>query len=102
MTGEMSVLDPPGVLEYRWDADVLRWELEDRPDGTLLTFSHTFDDRGRGARDAAGWDICFAFLEARLAESPAEPFTSQRHQDLFAHYAKRFGPEGAMQRSPES
>ncbi len=100
MAGEMLVFDPPSVLAYRWDVDVLRWELEDHPDGTLFTFSHTFDDKGRGARDAAGWDICFASLKARLAERPVEPFTHVRHQNLFAHYARRFGPVGSVHRSP--
>ena len=100
MTGEILVCDPPGVLEYRWDDDVLRWELEERPGGTLLTFTHTFDDQGRGARDAAGGDHCFASLEARLGGSPVEPFTWERHNDRFARYADRFGPEGAVHRSP--
>lgn len=100
MAGEMLVFDPPSVLAYRWDVDVLRWKLEDHPDGTLFTFLHTFDDRGRGARDAAGWDICLASLEARLAERPVEPFTHVRHQRLFAQHARRFGPDGAVHRSP--
>lgn len=101
MTGEMLVYDAPNVLEYRWDADVLRWELEERPGGTLLTFTHTFDDKGRAARDAAGWDHCFASLEALLGGTPVEPFTWERHDQRFAHYARRFGPEGAVHRSAD-
>ena len=100
MADEMLVFDPPSVLAYRWDVDVLRWELEDHPDGTLVTFSHTFDDKGRGAREAAGWDICFASLKARLAERPVEPFARVRHQKLFTQYARRFGPDGAVHRPP--
>ena len=49
MTGEMPVYDAPNLLEYRWDVHVLRWELEERPGGTLLTCTHTFDDKGRAA-----------------------------------------------------
>ncbi len=101
MTGEMLVFDPPRVLEYLWDADVLRWELEPHPRGTLLTFTHTFDDKGRGARDAAGWDICFASLEAVLEGRTPQPFTTERHKDLFAHYARRFGPDGAVHKTPD-
>ena len=67
MTGAMLEFDPPRLMEYQWDVDVLRWELEPRPDGTLLTFTHTFDDQGRAARDASGWEFCFASLELRLA-----------------------------------
>ena len=101
MTGEMLVFDPPSILEYKWDVDVLRWELKARPGGTLLTFTHTFDDKGRGARDAAGWDMCLASLEARLAGRSAEPFTTQRHEDLFAHYVRRFGSDAAVHKSPD-
>ncbi len=101
MTGEMLVFDPPTVLEYMWEGDVLRWELEPRPDGTLLTFTHTFDDQGRAARDASGWEFCFASLELRLAGQPAEPFTSEGHEVLFAQYAERFGPAAAMHKTPD-
>lgn len=100
MTGEMLVFDPPSVLEYMWDVDLLRWELEPRDGGTLLTFTHIFDDKRRGARDAAGWDICLASLSALLAKRVAEPFTDERHADLFAHYEERFGPEAAVLKSP--
>lgn len=99
MTGEMLVYDEPNVLEYRWDTEVLRWELDERPEGTLLTFTHTFDDKGRAARDAAGWDHCLASLESLLGGNPVEPFTWERHDQRFAHYARRFGPEGAVHRS---
>ncbi len=101
MTGKMLAFDPPRVLEYLWDDDVLRWKLEPRPGGTLLTFTHTFDDKGRGARDAAGWDICFASLAARLEGRTRQPFTTERHEALFAHYAQRFGPAAAARKAPD-
>ena len=102
MTGEMLVCDAPNVLEYRLDADVLRWELEESPGGTLLTFTHTFDEKGRAALYSAGWDHCLASLEARLGGDPVEPFTWERHDQRFAHYARRFGPDGAVHRSAET
>jgi uncharacterized protein YndB with AHSA1/START domain len=102
MTGEMRVFDPPLTLEYTWDVDVLRFELEARPEGTLLKFTHTFDDKGRGAREAAGWDICLASLEAQVAGDSAEPFTNERHADLFERYALRFGPDGAVHKNPNA
>jgi uncharacterized protein YndB with AHSA1/START domain len=101
MAGEMLVVDPPRVLEYLWEVDVLRWMLDPHSDATLLTFAHTFDDEGRAARDASGWDMCLAALEARLAGLQPEPFTAERHAALFAHYAERFGPAAAMQQTPE-
>lgn len=101
MTGEILVYDAPGLLEYRLDVDVLRWELEERPGGTLLTFTHTFDDKGRAARNAAGWDHCLASLEALLAGNPVEPFTWESYDRRFARYARRFGPERAVHPSAE-
>ena len=101
MTGAMLVFDPPRLLEYMWDVDVLRWELEPRSDGTLLTFTHTFDDEARAAREASGWDICFASLEALMAGLPVEPFTSERHEALFTHYAQRFGPAATLLKAPD-
>jgi uncharacterized protein YndB with AHSA1/START domain len=101
MTGSMLVYDPPRLLEYLWDVDVLRWELEPHTDGTLLTFTHAFDDQGRGARDAAGWEFCFGSLEARLAGRPGKPFTSEGHAGLFTQYEQRFGPAGSSQKTPD-
>lgn len=69
--------------------------------GTLLTVTHTFDDKGRGARDAAGWHICFASLEARLDGRTRQPFTTERHETLFAYYAQRFGSAAAALKSPD-
>ncbi len=71
--GEMLVYDPPSVLEFRWDDEQLRFELEPQPDGagTVLTFVNTFDELGKAARDAAGWHVCLEFLGYQLAaETP--------------------------------
>lgn len=100
MPGQMLVFDPPSVLEYEWLGDVLRWELDPRGENTLLTFSHTFADKARAARDASGWDICLASLGSLLAGVPAEPFTPERHDVLFERYAQKFGPDAAVLRAP--
>lgn len=96
MSGEMLVFDSPQILEYTWEDDVLRWELDPRADGTLLTFTHTFADKARAAREASGWTICLESLEASLASLPVEPFTTQRFDALFEDYARRFGPAAAV------
>jgi len=54
-----------------WGGDVLGCELDPRTGGTLLTFTHTFDDKAGAAHDvSSGWDICFASLKAGLAGPP--------------------------------
>ncbi len=36
----------------------------------MLAFTHTFADRDQAALAGAGWDRCFARLDALLAEAP--------------------------------
>jgi uncharacterized protein YndB with AHSA1/START domain len=99
--GRVLEYDPPRLLAYTWWEDELRWELEPRGGGCLLTLTHTFDDRFKAARDAAGWDLCLLALTRTLA---GEADTSQGDQripdgwaELNADYQRRFGisPEQA-------
>jgi hypothetical protein len=53
------------------------------------------------ARDASDWNICLASLEALLTGQPTEPYTSERHEALFTHYAKRFGPAAGLHKRPD-
>lgn len=64
---EAAELDPPRLLAHAWRDDLLRWELSDHPEGCLLVLTHSFDDRNKAARDAAGWHLCLDALEQRLA-----------------------------------
>lgn len=79
-TGEVLEVDPPKVFAFRWDTDVLRFELVPDGDGCRLYFTHTlgggsaWGDERYAAQHAAGWDSCLNVLEARLdgREPPAE------------------------------
>ena len=65
---KISHSDPPRLLIGGWQGDgTLRFEL--RPDGAgcVLTFTHAFTDRDQAALTGAGWDRCFARLDAVLA-----------------------------------
>jgi uncharacterized protein YndB with AHSA1/START domain len=64
--GEVTEYDPPRALAHTWGDDHLRWELEPRGDGCLLVLTHTFEDRLKAARDAAGWHLCLDALSASL------------------------------------
>jgi hypothetical protein len=68
--GEVIEFDPPRVLAHSWGDDQLRWELEPHADGCLLVLTHTFDDRFKAARDAAGWHLCLDALSAKLEGEP--------------------------------
>jgi uncharacterized protein YndB with AHSA1/START domain len=98
MAGEMTVYEPPRTLEYTWDGEVLRWELKPQDGHTLLVFTHTFEDEGKSARDASGWEVCLGSMERRLAGLPPEPMTMEKMNGLFEDYAQRFGPKASAKR----
>lgn len=102
LDGEMILYDPPRTLEYSWGADILRWELQAREGHTFLLFTHTFEDLGRAARDASGWDMCLSSLLRRLDGDSPEPFTMDRFDALFDDYAQRFGREASTRREPDA
>ena len=40
--GDVTVAQPPRLLEHRWDADLVRWELDEVDGGTRLRFTAKF------------------------------------------------------------
>ena len=100
--GEVIEYDPPRVLAHTWGDDLLRWELRRHDDGCVLVLTHTFDDRFKAARDAAGWHLCLDTLAQSLAgQAPAQQGEGERFpadwRTLNATYEQRFGipPEKA-------
>jgi uncharacterized protein YndB with AHSA1/START domain len=94
--GEVIEYDPPRVLAYTWGEDRLRWELHPHDDGSLLVLEHTFDDRLKAARDAAGWHVCLEALAASVAGAPAAAAgvgdaIPEEWRELNAAYQQRFG-----------
>lgn len=67
----------PGLLEYTWGPDVLRWELEPVGDGTRLTLRHTLADAGMDAMIAAGWHLCVEVLRRLLDGTPVPVIRGQ-------------------------
>jgi len=97
--GEVFAADPPKLLELSWGDDVLRFEL--RPDGagTVLEFSATILEVGKGARDTAGWHVCIDRLESALAGT--SPDGNPDWKVLNARYVERFGPEASTMGPPD-
>ncbi|WP_431954546.1 SRPBCC family protein [Actinacidiphila sp. bgisy167] len=97
--GEVAEWNPPHVLAYTWDDDVLRWELEPESLGTVLVLTHTFADRPGAASFAAGWDACISRVDPVLAGGPVPA----RGDMKAAHerYVKEFGLDrGAAEELP--
>lgn len=88
----------PRVLEYTWDTDLLRWELERTDTGTRLTLHHRVGDRSWLPRVAAGWHICLDVAEHALDGRPLGRIVAgdaKKHgwERLAGEYATKFGVE---------
>jgi uncharacterized protein YndB with AHSA1/START domain len=99
--GEMLVYDPPSVLEYRWGPELLRFELTADGEGTRLRFLNTFTERGKAARDAAGWHACLDLLGYELADEDPPWHPGARWGQLHPSYVEALGPEASTIGPPE-
>jgi uncharacterized protein YndB with AHSA1/START domain/DNA-binding transcriptional ArsR family regulator len=94
--GEMLAFDPPRAIELRWGPDVIRIELRPAGDGTELTLLDTLEERGKAARDGAGWHTCLDALEAALrGDLDARSKMHSGWSAVHPGYVERFGPQAA-------
>ena len=88
--------DAPRMLEYTWNGNEMRWELEEIGGGTRLTL-WTNIDRGYVSWGAATWHICFDVLERLLNGTPIGRIAGKDTlhfdgwQRLRTEYARQFG-----------
>jgi uncharacterized protein YndB with AHSA1/START domain len=88
--GEITRVDRPHMLEYTWDDEVLRWELEPEAGGCRLVFSNMVEDRGATASIAAGWHAGLEVFEAQLDGRPIDWSAWDRAEVLNESYEQRF------------
>ncbi len=93
--GEVLAYQPQSLVEFRWGPDVIRMELEGRPDGCTLTLLDTFAELGKAARDAAGWHECLDRLSDYLDAGKVSFPPGQRWSEVYPRYVGEFGPEAA-------
>jgi uncharacterized protein YndB with AHSA1/START domain len=93
--GQVLAYQPQSLVEFRWGPDVIRLELEGRPDGCTLTLLDTFDELGKAAKDAAGWHECLDRLTGDLDKGEPSFQPGQRWAEVHPHYVEAFGPEAA-------
>jgi uncharacterized protein YndB with AHSA1/START domain len=101
MDGVMLAYDPMSLLELQWGPDIIRIELEPISEGTLLTLLDTLEERGKGARDGAGWHTSLDALTAHLDGSAQARSEMDRWKDVHGHYVESFGAEAATIGPPE-
>ncbi|MBP2338104.1 uncharacterized protein YndB with AHSA1/START domain [Saccharothrix coeruleofusca] len=89
-SGEVLESDPPRVFAFRWNEDVLRFELLPRDESCLLVFTQVIGAGPLGAaRNAAGWATCLDALDDRLADRPHTPTTDWL--PLLERWVREFG-----------
>lgn len=100
--GEVIAFDPPRTFEFLWGPDVIRMELRASGGGTVLTLLDTLDERGKAARDGAGWHCCLDALASALDGDSAPAHLMGGWRAVHPGYIERFGPEGSSIGPPDS
>ena len=93
--GRMLAFDPPALMELIWGDERLRFELTADGTGTRLTFTASFTELGRAARDGAGWHVCLDLLGYDLGDVKAPWQQNERWSSVHSEYVARFGPDAA-------
>jgi uncharacterized protein YndB with AHSA1/START domain len=102
MEGEMLAHVPESLIEFQWGPDVVRLEL--RPDGhggSVLVLLDTLEERGKGARDGAGWHVCLDALAAQLRGESGARASLDGWKQVHQRYIRSFGAEAATIGPPE-
>jgi uncharacterized protein YndB with AHSA1/START domain len=99
--GEMLAYEPPSLMELRWGSDIVRLELRPDAAGTELTLLDTLEERGKAARDGAGWHACLDSLAEHLSEGPDAHESMGVWKEVHPHYVDSFGPEAATIGPPD-
>jgi hypothetical protein len=98
-TLEVTESEPPRLLAGSWYGDQLQFELRPDGEGCVLVFTHVFAEREKAARDAAGWDRCFARFGALLAGEPMSDADSLKAwSETHERYAEQFGVDPGLGR----
>jgi uncharacterized protein YndB with AHSA1/START domain len=96
--GEVLAFEPPSLVAFRWGTDTIQIEVAPDGDGSVLTLLDTFDERGKAARDAAGWHVCLDALAGHLAGGAAQ---GDSWQAVNAVYKDRLGPAASTIGPPQ-
>lgn len=91
-TGEIMVWDPPSVFEWRWDTELLRFELESVEGGTVLTLTVTLTtDEGHLIDAAGGYHTCLDHLGQLLDTGSAPLISPADPKPIESRYRAEFG-----------
>ena len=93
--GEVIAVEAPHLLEYAWEEEILRWELQTGgKDGCRLIFTHVLDrtyTTPAASEVAAGWHVGFEMLTAQLDGQAIQRSPWERQAQILTDYAQSFG-----------
>jgi uncharacterized protein YndB with AHSA1/START domain len=92
LRGDVTEVEEPSRLAYRWGDELLRFELSDDDGGSLLVLIDELSP-SCAARNAAGWDDCLDRLVGLTANSGA-------WREHFNQYQCEFEPVLGPQEGP--
>lgn len=100
LKGEVLAVDEPRLLEFRWGAHRMKYELAPDGDGCRFRLSESFEDPSWGARNAAGWEMCLDNLALAVEGAGAVEFAADVWQTKFRRYLEMFEPAFGPQQDP--
>jgi uncharacterized protein YndB with AHSA1/START domain len=90
ITGTVTAIEPARLLEFTWSSfdaptSTARFELEHRPTGCRLTFTHEIDDTCRPENLMPGWHCIFEDLSYVLGGQPlpSNPGRFRAHRNRY-------------------
>lgn len=89
--GLFTAFEPYRLLEYTWDDEILRWEIQQNPTGCELIFTNVLDKNAEiiGIADiATAWHSCLDVLEFILNEQTPPYTTDERFLQIHSDYLK--------------
>lgn len=96
---QVTESEPARLLAGTWYGDELRFELRPEGDACVLVFTHTFAEREKAARDAAGWDRVFVRFDALLRGEPmSEKESLEGWSEVHERYAADLGVDPELGR----
>lgn len=103
--GAVLEVDAPRLLVFQWGDDILRWELNDDGERTVLVLRHRFADRKQAPSYAAGWHLCLDGLIGLLTGKKLPSMAGYNaynygYKELYAQYAKQLGIETDENKEP--
>ena len=84
--GRIVRIDPPWLLEFTWEGELLRWELTATESGTLLVFTNIVDSQDKAVLVGGGWHAGLEIVEAQLDGKPIDWSAWDRAEQLTEEY----------------